>query len=346
MQLVHVDLDALLAAFEYASPEITYYLDLETGKVVMISQETMIQLEALYEEFHQPGEGRPFDLEAALAQRSMPAWQRDLLRKAWDVEEHYVTRYIDVPQLGPQAGYADMQAFIQTIEDKSLRQDLWQAIGGKGSFGRFKRELLKYPAQRRRWFKFSHQRARQRVLTWLEEQGVVPATPEDAQPTGARTRLIVEVLNFTRAVRQLPGITRVALIGSLATTKPDPAGADLLVSITGDADLTRLAEEARRLQGHAQSFNHTAEVYLADPNGEYLGRTCPWRQCGPQANANCDALHCGQRPYLHDDLHATRLSSSLVAMPPLILWPEVEAGAALPNDIRIGLVSPLQAEQK
>lgn len=344
MQTLNVDMDALLAAFEYASPEVGYYLDLETGKVVLVTQETLVQLETLYEEFHHLAGGE-FDLETALSRRVLPAWRKESLRQAWDVEENYVTRYLDLPQLGAQAGYSDMQAFIQTIEDKTLRQNLWQAVGGKGSFGRFKRELLRYPDQRRRWFKFSHARLRQRALKWLEEQDLVPAPLRAAAPTGARTRLIVETLNFVRAVRKLPGVTRVALIGSLTTSKPDPAGADLLVSIADGADLTRLAAEARKLLGHAQSFNHTAEVYLANAADEYLGRICPWKQCAPKANPDCDALHCGEYPYLHDDLHTVRLCSALIALPPVILWPEVEIGAALPNDLQIGLIAPLRLEQ-
>jgi hypothetical protein len=37
-------------------------------------------------------------------------------------------------------------------------------------------------------------------------------------PTSERARLIAEVLAFVRAAHRLPGITRIALIGSLTTT--------------------------------------------------------------------------------------------------------------------------------
>ena len=48
---------------------------------------------------------------------------------------------------------------------------------------------------------------------------------------GMRDRLLVGVRAFVHAARQLPGITRIALIGSLTTTKPDPKDADLLVTV-------------------------------------------------------------------------------------------------------------------
>jgi len=45
-------------------------------------------------------------------------------------------------------------------------------------------------------------------------------------PTVERARLIAEVLAFVRAAQRLPGITRIALIGSLPTNKADPKDID------------------------------------------------------------------------------------------------------------------------
>ena len=82
-------------------------------------------------------------------------------------------------------------------------------------------------------------------------------------PTAERVCLIAEVLAFVRAAQRLPGITRIALIGSLTTNKADPKDADLLVSVT---DLTSLARLTRKLQGHAQNSNRGGEAFLADPH--------------------------------------------------------------------------------
>jgi hypothetical protein len=48
---------------------------------------------------------------------------------------------------------------------------------------------------------------------------------------------------------------------------------------------------------------------------------------------SCDALHCGRRPYLHDDLDAITLNSSVVLSPPVTLWPHVERRVDLPADV-------------
>ena len=80
-----------------------------------------------------------------------------------------------------------------------------------------------------------------------------------------RVFLIAEVLAFANAARQVAGVTRIALIGSLTTEKPDPKDADVLVTVNEDADLAPLARLGRRLQGRAQTLNRGGEVFLADP---------------------------------------------------------------------------------
>ena len=122
---------------------------------------------------------------------------------------------------------------------------------------------------------------------------------------------------FVRAASQLPGVTRIALIGSLTTDEPEPNDVDILVTVTDEADVAPLATLGRRLNGHAQSFGRGGEVFLANPQGDYLGRTCPWKRCGPGIRMRCDALHCGQRLYLHDDLETIQLATNIIAAPPL-----------------------------
>ena len=159
-----------------------------------------------------------------------------------------------------------------------------------------------------------------------------------------RSRLLAEVLAFVRAASRLPGVLRIALIGSLTTGKPNPKDADLLVTVAGEADLAPLATLGRKLNGHCMAFRTGGEVFLADPQGRYLGRTCPWKECRPGVRLSCDALHCGQRPYLHDDLQVVRLADDLVRTPPIELWPAVVARVPVPQDVERELLEPLRPE--
>jgi hypothetical protein len=157
-----------------------------------------------------------------------------------------------------------------------------------------------------------------------------------------RQRLLEDALQFVRATSRLPGVLRIALLGSLATTKPEPKDVDLLLTVTNEADLAPMASAARRLKGHAQSYNHGADVFVADPQGHYMGRLCPWKRCAPGVRASCDALHCGRRPFLHDDLATIQLAADLVLHPPLELFPEVIRRGPLPMDVETILVGGLQ----
>ena len=154
--------------------------------------------------------------------------------------------------------------------------------------------------------------------------------------------LLAEVLRFVERARTCPGVRRIALVGSLARDKHDPKDADVLVAVDDDADLAPLATAARRLKGRAQSRNKGADVFLADPSGNYIGRICHWRECRPGIRAACDARHCGRRAFLHDDLDDVTLDSSLIKAPPLELWPNIVRRVELPKDLEAQLVQPIE----
>ena len=163
-------------------------------------------------------------------------------------------------------------------------------------------------------------------------------------PSSVRSRLLAEAVAFIRLASQLPGVTRIALIGSLTTSKSDPKDADLLVTVTNGADLAPLAALGRKLAGRAQSLSRGADVFLADPTGTYLGRTCHWRECRPGIRAGCDAIHCGRRPHLHDDLETVTLTHDLIAAPPLEVWPGVVARVPIPDDVKHAVAAFLRSD--
>jgi predicted nucleotidyltransferase len=148
-----------------------------------------------------------------------------------------------------------------------------------------------------------------------------------------RAALLAGLRPFVAAARKVAGVRRIGLLGSIVIGKPDPKDIDVLVVVADDADLAALALHARRLQGRAQSVNRGADVFLADERGNYIGRTCRWKECRPGIRQSCDARHCGRRAHLHDDLDAVTLSTSVVASPPVVLWPVVERRGRLPADL-------------
>jgi predicted nucleotidyltransferase len=159
-----------------------------------------------------------------------------------------------------------------------------------------------------------------------------------------RARLLRDGLHFVRAAQQIPGVVRIALIGSLASPKQAPKDIDILVTVTDESDLTLLAKAGRRLKGQTQSYNCGADVFLASEAQRYIGRICHWKECRPGIRASCDARHCGRRSFLHDDLDAVNLDDAVVRAPPVELWPRLYSRATAPADVEQFLLSALRTD--
>jgi len=174
----------------------------------------------------------------------------------------------------------------------------------------------------------------------IGEALVVMHMRQDTLPI--RAFLLSEVLDFVHRARKCAGVTQIALVGSLATDKRDPKDADVLVTVDDGADLSTLATAGRRLKGRAQSQNKGADIFLANRSGNYIGRTCHWRECAPGIRMSCDARHCGIRPFLHDDLDTVKLDAALVRSPPIELWPSVVRRVPVPRDVEELLLKTLE----
>ncbi len=127
-----IDLDGLCSAIEDSSYEHEYYLDLETGEILFLSE-----------------------------------YKNDETEKLRDRIDDDTDRYERIPKAESHEGYEDMQAFIATVKDERIAELLEVAINGKGAFCRFKDVLLNYPEERERWFQFKDNRMEEKALGWL-----------------------------------------------------------------------------------------------------------------------------------------------------------------------------------
>ncbi len=140
----------------------------------MVSDETRRDLEAIYEEL---GNGEDLDdaaVAAAIRRRDVPDWQRETLEEADRVERGFGTRYVAIPRDDAHDAYRDMDDFIPTVGDGRLQERLSDAIDGRGAFGRFKRVLSDHDEERERWFAFRDARLRERIVGWLDDEGIEP----------------------------------------------------------------------------------------------------------------------------------------------------------------------------
>ncbi len=117
---------------------IEWYLDTQTGEVLMISSDMT---------------------------------EDDAMREA--IEENVDERFEHIPGMEPHASYAFMKDFVETVDEDGLRLHLSDAITGKGAFRRFKNVLLDVQTERERWFAFEVDLQRQGAIDWLRSIHIV-----------------------------------------------------------------------------------------------------------------------------------------------------------------------------
>jgi len=158
-----------------------------------------------------------------------------------------------------------------------------------------------------------------------------------------RQKLLAHLPWFVRSVARVEGVQRISILGSITTEKLKPKDIDFLVMVEHSAELEPIARLGRKLKGRTGSEGGGADIFLTDTLGNYIGRTCSWKECRRGARMSCEALNCGRRQYLYDDLQKITLSQETIAGA-LQLWPLVEKRVGLPEDLETAIVE-LMREQ-
>ncbi len=93
MRQLKIDLSELELAFERGSEMISYYLDLETGEVINVSDEERRLLENIYASYYDD-QSETVDWANAFEKEHVPDWQRERLQDADRLEAGFGDRYI------------------------------------------------------------------------------------------------------------------------------------------------------------------------------------------------------------------------------------------------------------
>jgi hypothetical protein len=184
MKKLPVDLPELEMIFDTSFPETSYYLDLETGEIILIMDEAREYLDEIYDDLYDLNEEEQADFEELLQDHPMPDWMRDVVREARQIELEFGDRYVEIPTADSHEGYRDMEHFVETVEDDRAYELLRFALDGPRPFRRFKDALASYPDERQRWFDFKSSRMRVRVLDWLASLDIEPEE-EDPNPSSS-----------------------------------------------------------------------------------------------------------------------------------------------------------------
>jgi len=153
------DLETIANAMEDTDRmDMDYYLDKETGEVIVLLEEIF----------------RYAEEDQDKVREDLPDWQKEQVKLAQDILFKNPDRYICIPERPSYEGYNLMVEFAEKVEDELLREKLSIALDGKGAFRCFKNVIADYPDYREKWFKFRDEKMNKKVIEWLNSIGIEP----------------------------------------------------------------------------------------------------------------------------------------------------------------------------
>ncbi len=325
MKKLAIDWIDLESAFEELSDdfsdcaEVSHYFDTETGQVIALDDTVTAAVEEIVEAIEEVAtndiDWTDETFRNVEPYESLSEWMKPAVTAAIQIEYgDGLERFKQIPRTESRESFRWMDDFSDTVSNESVREKLKAALNQRKPFRKFREAMGSDRRLEQQWRDFRLARQRETVIAWLESIDILPLNPDE--PTyntkplpDLRKIMFAEVLKFVGIAREIAGLHRIALIGSLATDKEFPKDIDLLVTIADECDLARLASLGRKLAGRMAAHSAGADIFLASPDGKYLGRICSRKMCGPGIRASCDALSSGVRHFLHDDLGSIQLSN-------------------------------------
>jgi hypothetical protein len=147
VQILTINTDDLLTALRERNPQVSSWLDRETGEIYQIS--------ALFAD-----DETEDDPAFAEAMQATPA------------------RFLRLPTLPAAVGFATVRAFVATVSEPGLRAALEQALSRQRAFFHFQDVLATAPSEQLRWQQQNRQTMLAWVDNWLQQNGVARRVDE------------------------------------------------------------------------------------------------------------------------------------------------------------------------
>ncbi|MDA8083151.1 MAG: UPF0158 family protein [Nitrospiraceae bacterium] len=181
MTVHKIDFDEVQKAMEDIAREaFDYFLDTETGQVVILSEDILEKARSIladsYEEDLAEFEAVELDEEC-----NLPEWAEDEVELALDVFVHQQERFRRIPERRPEHVYEAMQGFAASLEDRDLGLALREILEGKGAFRRFKDALQAHPKEKKQWYGYNAMMARKEISAWLGSIGLTAPAEDQIQ---------------------------------------------------------------------------------------------------------------------------------------------------------------------
>jgi hypothetical protein len=148
---LRVKLSDIVEGLDFQSEESFSYLNTTTGEVVSVTTEELRAAE----------EDAPLD--------DFPDWQHEAIRMAKDIGE--TDHYLPLPDHFAINEYQIMERFCLSVDDDDLRDDLCDAIRGRGAFRRFKDRMQLY-GMAEEWYRYRDAALREIAVAWCEAHDI------------------------------------------------------------------------------------------------------------------------------------------------------------------------------
>jgi Uncharacterised protein family (UPF0158) len=151
--VVPVKLKDILEGLEFLTDEGRFYLNTVTGEVVSVTDEELRAAE----------NDAPLDY--------FPAWQQDAIRLAGEIVEVETDHFLPLPDKFEINEYRIMERFCLSVDDEDMREDLCNAIRGRGAFRYFKDKIHEYGIVEA-WYRYRDDALREIAVAWCEAHGI------------------------------------------------------------------------------------------------------------------------------------------------------------------------------
>ncbi|MEO6165835.1 MAG: UPF0158 family protein [Candidatus Binatia bacterium] len=146
-----VSLRDVIDEMEMMSDEATSYINRKTGELITITNEMFSMVED------------PDEAEDA------PEWQKELLPKVQEVTAS--EDFIPLPSKFDIHEWSIMERFARSVADRDVRDELENALHGRGAFGRFK-EALHRRGIADAWYRYRDAALEEIAIDFLEAHGI------------------------------------------------------------------------------------------------------------------------------------------------------------------------------
>ncbi|MFC5452548.1 UPF0158 family protein [Paenibacillus aestuarii] len=148
-----VKLDDLVGEIEMQIDDTLTFINITSGEVITLTRE----------EYSAAEDEKPLD--------KFPEWQKENIEKAIRIIEDEDEIYVDFTLKNDFNEYEIIEDFIGTLEDGDIREELFEAIQGRGAFRRFKDGIIEHGVDKL-WYKYKKSKIKDFVIEWCKDNDI------------------------------------------------------------------------------------------------------------------------------------------------------------------------------